>query len=240
MKRFWREVMVEADGANGKDAWRVALDGRPIRTQQGAAQLIPTECLAEALAAEWRAQGETIDPAGFVLRDLADYALDVVGDAIGPGRAEAIARILAYAETDTLCYRAEPDEPLGIRQRAEWEPLLKAAEARHGVRFERVAGIVHRAQPAATLVRLGEALEARDAYQLAALQTLASLAASLVVALAALEPGGDAETLWAAANLEEDWQAEQWGIDAEAQALRARRLAEFAAAMRFAGLASAR
>ena len=240
MKRFWREVTVGADGANGKDAWRVALDGRPIRTQQGAAQLIPTERLAEALAAEWRAQGETIDPAGFVLRDLADYALDVVGDVVVPNRAEAIARILAYAETDTLCYRAEPDEPLGIRQRAEWEPLLKAAEARHGVRFERVTGIVHRAQPAATLVRLREALATHDAFQLAALQTIASLAASLVVALAALEPGGDAETLWAAANLEEDWQAEQWGIDAEAQTLRARRLAEFAAAMRFAGLANAR
>ena len=236
MKRFWREVTVGADGANGKDAWRVALDGRPIRTQQGAAQLIPTERLAEALAAEWRAQGETIDPAGFVLRDLADYALDVVV----PNRAEAIARILAFAESDTLCYRAEPDEPLGIRQRAEWEPLLKAAEARHGVRFERVTGIVHRAQPAATLVRLREALATHDAFQLAALQTIASLAASLVVALAALEPGGDAETLWAAANLEEDWQAEQWGIDAEAQTLRARRLAEFAAAMRFAGLANAR
>ena len=231
MRRFWREVTVEAEPGG----WRVALDGRPIRTQQGASQLVPTGPLAEALAAEWRAQGETIDPAGFVLRDLADYALDVVG----PNRAEAIARVLAYAETDTLCYRAEPDEPLGIRQRATWEPLLKAAERHHGVRFERVAGIVHRAQPAETLARLRAALDAHDAFQLAALQTLASLAASLVVALAALEPEAEADTLWAAANLEEDWQAEQWGEDAEAQTLRARRLAEFAAATGFADLARA-
>ncbi len=233
MKRFWREVSVVAEG----DTWRIALDGRPIRTQRGAPQLLPTARLAEALAAEWRAQGKTIDPAGFVLRDLADYALDVVVDDVGSGSAEAIARILAFAESDTLCYRAEPDEPLGIRQRAEWEPLLKAAEARYGVRFERVAGIVHRAQPDATLASLRGVLESNDPFALAALQTLTSLAASLVVALAALEPEAEAETLWAAANLEEDWQAEQWGADAEAQALRARRLAEFAAAMRFAGLA---
>ncbi len=229
MKRFWRDVSVEADG----DGWRVALDGRPIRTQQGAAQVVPTRALAEALAAEWRAQGETIDPAGFVLRDLADYAIDVVQ----PNRAEAIARILAYAESDTLCYRAEPDEPLGIRQRAEWEPLLRAAEARHGVRFERVAGIIFRKQPVPTLAALRAVLETHDAFAVAALNTLASLAASLVVALAALDPDADAETLWAAANLEEDWQAELWGLDDQAQALRARRLAEFTRAMAFAALA---
>ena len=237
MKRFWREVTVEADG----DCWRVALDGRPIRTQRGAPQLVPTAPLAEALAAEWRAQGETIDPAGFVLRDLADYALDVVGDVVGDeaglGRPEAIARILAFAESDTLCYRAEPDEALGIRQRAKWEPLLKAAEARYGVRFERIAGIIHRKQPDSTVASLRAALESHDPFALAALQTLTSLAASLVVALAALESEADPETLWAVANLEEDWQAEQWGIDTEAQALRARRLAEFTAAMRFARLA---
>lgn len=229
MKRFWSEVGVVTEGGG----WRVALDGRPIRTQQGAPQIVHTQALAERLAAEWRAQGETIDPAGFVFRDLADYAIDVVQ----PRRAEAVARILAYAESDTLCYRAEPGEPLGIRQRAEWEPLLKAAEAHHGVRFERVAGIIHRAQPEATLAILRDHLKTHDAFALAALNTLASLAASLVVALAALDPAADAEALWAVANLEEDWQAEQWGLDDQAQALRARRLAEFARAIEFAALA---
>ncbi|HUQ13574.1 MAG TPA: ATP12 family protein [Novosphingobium sp.] len=229
MKRFWGEVVVvQVEGG-----WQVTLDGRPLKTPQKRAQVVPTPALAEALAAEWRAQSDTVDPAGFVFRDLADYAIDVVA----PGRAEAVARLLAFAETDTLCYRAEPDEPLAARQRAAWEPLLKAAEARHGVRFERVAGIVHRAQPAETLERLHEHLDKLDAFALAALHTLAGLAASLVVALAALEPGADAAALWAAANLEEDWQAEQWGVDAEAQALRARRLAQFEDAARFATLA---
>jgi chaperone required for assembly of F1-ATPase len=233
MKRFWREVTVEAVSGAGTEGWRVALDGRGIKTALGRPQVVPGRPLSKALADEWRVQPEEIDPTGFVFRDLADYALDVVA----PTRDEAIERLLRFAETDTLCYRAEPDEPLAGRQRALWEPLLKRAETRYGVRFERLAGVMHRPQPAATLERLRAALAEHDSFVLAALQTMASLAASLTVALAGLEPAADAEALWKAANLEEDWQAEQWGEDAEAQALRERRLHEFAAALRFAQLA---
>ena len=229
MKRFWREVAVERTPLG----WEVALDGRRVRTQRGVPQAVPTRALGDALAEEWRAQGETVDPAGFMLRDLADYAIDIVG----PERDEAMSRILKYAESDTLCYRAEPDEPLAARQREVWEPLLKACEDVHGVRFVRAAGVLHRLQPEATLSRLRARLEALCPFQLAALQTTASLAASLVVGLAALEPGADAEALYAAANLEQDWQAELWGWDHEAEARRARKLAEFAAAARFAALA---
>lgn len=228
MKRFYREVSLgEAEGG-----WRVLLDGRGIKTQGGKAQEVPTRALAEALAAEWAGQGEEIDPARFMLRDLADHAIDMVA----PGRPAAIAALLRYAETDTLCYRAEPDEPLHARQLAEWEPLLAAAEARWDIHFERISGVIHRPQPAATLARLEAVLAAQSDFNLAALNTLASLAASLVVGLAALAPDADAEVLWAAANLEEDWQAELWGQDAEAQALRSRRLATFAAAIKFARL----
>lgn len=229
MKRFWREVTLEpADGG-----WQVALDGRRVKTARGGAQVAPTHPLGEALANEWRGQGQDIDPAGFVFRDMADYAIDIV--AIDP--ADAIRRILGYAEGDTLCYRAEPDEPLAARQRAAWEPLLKAAEAAHGVRFERIAGILHRPQPATTLDALCARLEKLDPFALAALQTLASLAASLVIGLAALEPGADAEALFAASNLEEDWQAEQWGWDYQAEETRAYKLATFLAAAKFATLA---
>jgi chaperone required for assembly of F1-ATPase len=97
--------------------------------------------------------------------------------------------------------------------------------------------VIHRPQPPATLAQMAKVLATHDSFSLAALHTLASLAASLVVALAAIEPDADPEVLWSVANLEEDWQAELWGKDAEAEALRTRRLAEFAAAMRFAGLA---
>ena len=229
MKRFWREVTVEPEG----DGWQVALDGRRVKTAQARAQIVPSPTLAEALADEWRAQPEDVDPAGFGLRDMADYAIDIVAN----DPADAIRRILAYAEGETLCYRAEPDEPLAARQCATWEPLLKTAEATHGVRFERVVGILHRAQPAETLAALRAHLETLDPFALAALQTLASIAASLTIGLAALEPGADAETLFTASNLEEDWQAEQWGWDWQAEETRARKLATFVQAARFAVLA---
>lgn len=231
MKRFWKDVAVERTALG----WEVALDGRMLRTPRGVPQAVPTRALAEALADEWRNQGEVVDPGGFMLRDLADYAIDVAC----PSRDDTIRRILAYAESDTLCYRAEPDELLAARQRAVWEPLLKAAEAECGVRFERVAGIVHRPQPAATIAALRARLGTLDPFALAALQTLASLAASLVIGLAAMQPGADGEALFAASNLEEDWQAEQWGWDHEAEVTRARKLATFVAATRFAALARA-
>lgn len=228
MKRFYREVTVAAEG----DDWRVLLDGRGIRTPAKRAQLVPTRALAEALATEWAGQGEEIDPAAFRFRDLADYAIDVV--AANP--AAVVGELLPYGETDTLCYRAEAGEALNDRQQEVWEPLLKAAEARWDVHFTRIDGILHQPQPAATLARLKAVLAAEDAFALAALKTLASLAASLVIGLAALAPDADLAALWDAANLEEDWQAELWGKDAEAEALRARRFATFAAAAKFAGL----
>ena len=229
MKRFYKDVSVAADGPH----WRVLLDGRGIRTAGKRAQLVPTASLAEAMAAEWAGQGEEIDPACFMLRDMADYAIDVIAQ----DRADALASLLPYAETDTLCYRAEPDEALYQRQVAVWEPLLTAAERRWDVHFERVSGIIHRPQPAATVARFESVLAAESAFSLAALRTLSSLACSLVIGLYALADDADAEMLWNAANLEEDWQAELWGKDAEAEARRAKRFSDFEAAMRFARLA---
>ena len=229
MRRFWKEVSVE----QAEGGWRVALDGRPIRTQGGASQVVPSHVLAEALAAEWAAQGEEVDPRAFTFRDLADLALDKVA----PDRAAAVARLLPFAETDTLCYRADPDEPLYRRQQEVWEPLVAACEARHGLRFERVSGIAHRPLPEETKARLEALLAGRDAFQLAALETMTSLAASLVAGLAALEEGADAEALFAAANVEEDWQAELWGWDLQAEKRRAARLEAFRRAAEFARLA---
>lgn len=230
MKRFWKDVAVAPE----EGGFRITLDGRPIRTQGGAPQVLPTAALAEALADEWRSQGEEVDPRGFVLRDLADLAIDE----IGASREGTITRLLAYGETDTLCYRADPDEPLYRRQVDVWEPLLRGFEQQRGVRLTRVSGIVHRPQPAETMARLREELAALSPFELAALSTLAPLAASLVIALQALSPEANPAALFAAANCEQDWQAELWGWDAEAERSRATRLATFAAAARFACLAA--
>lgn len=228
MKRFYAAVAVAPEAAGH----RVLLDGKPIRTQGGAPQIVPTAMLAEALAAEWRAQPDRIDPRTFPLRDLADYALDHVA----PDREAAITRALGFAETDTLCYRADPDEPLFHRQRSVWEPLVAACEAARGIRLERISGIVHRPQPPATLARLRAELAAMDDFTLAGVVALAALAASLTIGLARLDTAQDPAALFAAANLEQDWQAERWGWDGEAERTRAANLAAFGHAARFVQL----
>lgn len=229
MKRFYKQ----AEAAPVAGGWQVQLDGRGVKTAAGKQQIVASQALAAALAAEWAAQEETIVPASFVLRDMADYAIDVVSAEPAALRAD----LLRYAETDTLCYRADPGEALYRRQLERWEPLLSAAEARHGVQFARISGIIHQPQPSETLTRLGQHLAGLDPFTLAALNTLTSLSASLVIGLAALEPAADAGALWIAAELEEEWQAEQWGRDAEAEERRTRRAKAFADAARFAALA---
>lgn len=232
MKRFYNEVSVDLSAENGS-GWCVALDGRAIRTPAGQPQIVPTQALASAMAEEWAGQNEEIDPAAFGLRDLADYVLDSVRSQ----RDTLVPEIAAYAQTDTLCYRADEGDALHNRQMAIWEPLLLAAEARWDARFVRISGIMHRPQPAETLGRMRAAVEQHDEFALAALHMLASLSASLVIALAALEPDADADSLWQAANLEEDWQAEKWGLDTEAEQARNIRFEAFAMAIRFARLA---
>lgn len=226
MKRFWNDVAIEqADGG-----WRVTLDGRPVRTQAGNAQAVPTRALANKLAAEWSGQGEKVDPAAFPARDMADYAIDMIAPDPGP----TIAKVMRYAESDTLCYRADPDEPLHKRQWAVWEPIVTAFEAREGVRLERASGIVHKPQPVDTLAALRTRLAALDPFTLAALEAMTTLAASLCVGLSALDPDADAEGLWAAAELEEAWQAELWGIEPLAEERRRKRKADFLRAVEFA------
>jgi chaperone required for assembly of F1-ATPase len=231
IRRFYKDVTLAA----APGGFQVMLDARGVKTVGGAPQVAPTQALGEALAAEWRRQGETIDPASLPLRDMADYAIDMVA----PDPAAVARGLVAYAETDTLCYRADPDEPLHARQQEVWEPLLAAFEAAHGLTLVRVSGIVHRPQPPATLEALEARLATLDPFALAGVEAMAKLAASLVTALAALDARGEREplALWQAACLEEEWQAELWGRDWEAEERRARREADFLRACAFARLA---
>lgn len=229
MKRFYKTAEVEA----AEGGWRVTLDGRPVRTAGGRPQIVPTRALAGALADEWDRQGETIAPATFPYRDLVDFAID----AIAPAPQTAVTELLPYAQTDTLCYRADPDEALYKRQMAVWEPVLQVAEQRLGVTFVRISGVIHKPQPDPTLAALRRQLDAAGAFQLAALKMLASLSASLVIALEAVRAGADAQSLWQASELEADWQVELWGEDHEAAELRETRFSAFKLAMSLAHLA---
>lgn len=226
MKRFYRDVAVA--GTDG--GYVVTLDGRVITTQgRGVAQAVPTRALAQLLAEEWARQGETIVLSDFPHRALADYAIDQ----IAPEPEAAIARIIRFAETDTLCYRTDPDEPLFRRQVDVWDPVLTGFEQRTGTGFTRISGIVHRAQPPECLQRLAKLLAAENALSLAGIEAMASLAASLVVGMEAAELGSDPDALWYAATLEEEWQAELWGREYTAEERRARRKADFLAARAF-------
>jgi chaperone required for assembly of F1-ATPase len=221
MKRFWKTVTI-VDGA-------IELDGRPVRTPARAALTLPTPQLAEAVAEEWRSVGEELDPRAMPLTGLANAAIDQ----IAPNPAPFAADLARYGESDLLCYRAELPEPLVARQAAQWDPLLDWARTRYDVHFETTAGIMHRPQPAATIARLQEVVAALDPFQLAALSPLVTISGSLVAALALLEGAADRETVWRAAQLDEDWQAEQWGEDELATRAREVRRADFDAAVRF-------
>jgi chaperone required for assembly of F1-ATPase len=176
--------------------------------------------------------GETIDPRAMPLTGLANAAID----RIAPDSTAFAAGLAAYGESDLLYYRAEMPEPLVVRQQAAWDPLLDWARGRYDVHFETVAGVMHRPQPRATLVRLGEAVAALDSFHLAGLSPLVTVSGSLVAALALLEGAVDADTVWNAAHIDEEWQAEQWGHDDLAIGAREARRADFHAGARFLSL----
>jgi chaperone required for assembly of F1-ATPase len=223
MKRFWKEVAVDAH----RD---IRLDGKPVRTPGRLPLVLPTDALAEAVADEWRAVGvgEEIDPRAMPLTGLANSAIE----RIAPDPAAFAAGLAAFGESDLLCYRAESPADLVARQAALWDPLLDWARTRYDVHFEVAAGIMHQHQPPATLARLREAIMARNAFELAALTPIVTISGSLVATLALLEGAASADGVWQAAELDEDWQAEQWGLDELSIAARDSRRRDFQAGAR--------
>ncbi len=225
MKRFWKDVTVDADRG-------VRLDGRPLRTPGRAPLSLPTAGLADAIANEWRTVGDDIDPRAMPLTGLANAAID----RIAPDTAAFAAGLAAYGESDLLCYRADGPPDLVTRQAAAWNPPLDWARDRYDVHFEIATGVMHRAQPEATIERLGAAITARPAFELAPLSPIVTITGSLVLALALAERAMTAEAVWTAANLDEDWQVEQWGEDELAVKARETRRRDFDAAAQFLSL----
>jgi chaperone required for assembly of F1-ATPase len=214
-KRFYK--LADA-GPNG-DGFGVQLDGRSLKTPQGRAMVLPTLAAAELVAGEWAAQGTDIMVADMPATRLAFTAIDRVADA----RGEVAAEVGRYIGADLLCYFAEAPRELVARQEAQWSPLIDWAEDALGLRFIRCAGIVHQEQPAQS-VEAAEALALRlDDYALTGLAHAAALFGSALLAFA-LERGRlDGETAFDLSRLDEAFQEEQWGQDADA-ADRARRL----------------
>ena len=228
MKRFWKHVSSEAEG----DAWAIRLDGRPVKTPARLPLGVPTPALAEAIAREWSDVGEKVDPRSMPLTGLANAAIDRVA----PVR-EAFARSLAeYAQGDLLCYRADGPRPLLERQEEHWDGLLAWARRRYDIDFVITSGLMHVAQPPATIERLSHAIAALAPFRLAGLSPLVTIGGSLVAALAVLEQAITPEEAWDAVSLDERWQLEQWGADAEAETVLNDRRLDFLAAARFLDL----
>ena len=227
-KRFYRSA--EADA--GVAPYRVLLDGRPLRTPGKRVLALPTLALAEAIAAEWDAQGAVVDPATMPLTRMANTTLDgVVGN-----ENRIRADIAAYAMSDLVCYRADGPEELARRQAECWDPVARWAAARLGAPLALAAGLMPVAQSEAVRAGVLAALAPVDAFRLTALHVMTTLTGSALVALAVIERRLSAEAAWTAAHVDEDFQASQWGTDAEATLRRAARQAEMLAAARLLGL----
>jgi chaperone required for assembly of F1-ATPase len=230
VKRFWKEASAVAVD----DGWTIELDGKRVHTPGRHLLVVPTQQLAEAIAKEWRAAGETIDPRSMPLTGLANAAVERVA----PDQQAFASGLAKYGESDLTCYRADSPRELIRRQEEKWDPLLAWARRRYDVDFCTTGGIVHVPQPRATIDRLAAAVMALDPFHLAGLSPLVTIGGSLVAALAVLEEAVTPEQAWDAVTVDEAWQREQWGSDSEVEAALERRRSDFFAAARFLSLLS--
>jgi chaperone required for assembly of F1-ATPase len=228
MKRFYQQAGI-IPVAHGHG---ITIDGRPLKTPAKRDLTVPSATLATAIADEWNVQADNIRPAEMPLTQLANTAIDRVM----PQRALIVQQIAEYAGTDLVCYRATHPPQLAARQQAEWQPLLDWAVLRYDAPLEVTAGVIPIAQPATSLHAFAAAVAEHDDFVLAALHVVTAACSSLVIALALIEGRLDAEDAFAASQLDESFQIENWGEDAE-QAQRRRVLADdTAAAARFLSL----
>jgi chaperone required for assembly of F1-ATPase len=225
MRRFYGSVAVETLAED----FAVTLDGRPARLPRAAPLVLPTRSLAGAVAEEWRSQAETIDPESMPLTRLAHEALN----AAGAGRDTIVKAIMRFAQTDLLCYRASEPPALVERQEAAWQPLLDWMSEAHGARLRVTRGVMPVEQPADAVLALQRTLEALDTFALIATASAARASGSLVIALGLVSGRIGTEDAFNLSQLDENFQMERWGSDAEARVLRERVGAEFRAAAAF-------
>ena len=222
-RRFYKQATTRVEG-DGRVA--LLLDGKPVRTPGKAQLLLPNAGLAEAIAAEWQAQGERIDPETMPLTRVANSVIDGV-----KGREDAVIDdILAHAATDVICYRAGGPQGLVQAQSRHWDPIAAWAKRDLGAPLALAEGVMHVQQPQASLDQLRQRLLAFDAWSLAALHVMTGLSGSALLALGVALGRLSPQAAWDAAHVDEDWQIGQWGEDEEAKHRRARRWRDFAAA----------
>jgi chaperone required for assembly of F1-ATPase len=227
VRRFYKTVTVGDGNA-------ILLDNRPVKTPAGAALALPTRTLAEAVAEEWRGQGDAVDTATMPLTKLSNTALDRATAL----RTDIVGELAGFGGSDLLCYYADEPGTLIARQREHWTPLLDWAQQTHGARLKTAHGITHVAQDAEALAALRRALETLDDWTLTGLQTLTTITGSLVLALAVAAGRLTPAQAFTLSRLDETFQAEKWGEDEDAQKRAAALLHEMEVAGRFISLSS--
>ncbi|ETX27972.1 ATP12 family chaperone protein [Roseivivax isoporae] len=230
-KRFW----TRAEVAEEPQGFAVRLDGRGVRTPAKAPLVLPSRAMAEAVAGEWQAQGERIDPLTMPVTRGANAAIDK----LSVQHAEVADMLAEYGDADLLCYRADAPAELVARQAAAWDPLLDWAAGRFGARLEPRTGLMHAPQDADALARLRAEVHALDRFALAAFHDLVSLSGSLVIGLAAEQGAFATDDLWVRSRIDETWQQELWGEDEEAAMAAEHKRRAFLDAVRFLALARA-
>jgi chaperone required for assembly of F1-ATPase len=228
MKRVYKDVTSgPAEGGHG-----IALDGRKLRTPGKQVIVVPSAALAAAIAAEWDAQQGDIRPASMPLFRLAATAIDHTA----AWRERVAGEIANYAGTDLVCYRTDRPPALAQRQEAVWQPLVEWARQRYDAALAVTSGVIPQGQSPAALQAFAAAVAAQDDFRLTALHALTAACGSVVIALALLEGRIDAEAAYEVSQLDETFQSEAWGEDAEAAARRQALAADIAAAARFLAL----
>ncbi len=227
-RRFW----TTASAVAVEGGFTVQLDARPVRTPLKAPMVLPTLALAEAVAAEWQAQDKTVDPRTMPFTRTANSAIDTVIPQF-----DAVADMLAdYGGSDLLCYRAEGPLPLVARQAQSWDPLLDWARVELGAALRQTVGVMHVAQPEASLAALRKQVHALGPFQLAAFHDLVAISGSLVLGLAVARRRIAAEEAWSLSRVDEEWQISLWGEDEEAAAIAEQKRAALLQADRFYAL----
>jgi len=224
-KRFWSEVAIVPEG----DGLAIELDGRRVKTPAKAGLILPTQAMAQAVAAEWDAQQGEVNPMTMPVTRSANAAIDKVTHQHG----EVADMLAAYGDSDLLCYRAETPEELAQRQADAWDPALNWAAENLGVRLAVHTGVMHKTQDAESLAKLSARVHALSNHQLAAFHDLVSLSGSLILGFGAAMGWRDPDAIWDLSQLDERWQEEKWGPDEEAQALSETKRQAFLHAKRF-------
>ncbi|MEO0372400.1 MAG: ATP12 family protein [Pseudomonadota bacterium] len=227
-KRFWKSAATD----ESEGGFTVTLDGRPVKTPAKRALIMPSRAMAMAVAAEWDAQEDEVNPLSMPVTRAVNAAIDKVAQQ----HEEVAGLIAAYGDSDLLCYRANGPEELVARQAEAWDPLLDWAAETFGARLTPTTGLMPNPQNPEDLARLSTEVHAMDPFTLTAFHDLVGLSGSLIIGFAALRDHGGIEALWHTSRIDETWQEEQWGEDEEATEMAAAKREQFIAAKTFHNL----